>query len=118
MIAGGVVQVEKQVGRLNTLNIGTEAYWDGSLAERLRQAGENGDAFRWAVLGGHQFVLGKFKFGQQLGIYLYNNNLFFHWWYHRWGLSYSPKGSWAVGFNMKAHKHLANFLDLRFIYSL
>jgi len=100
------------------LNIGTEAYWDGSLAERLRQANESGDAFRWAMLGGHQFVLGKFRFSQQLGVYLYNNNPFFHWWYHRWGFTYSPNGSWAVGFNLKAHKQVANFLDLRFIFKL
>jgi hypothetical protein len=116
MILGGAFQVGKQIGRLSALNIGTEAYWDGSLAERLRQANEEGDAFRWAVLGGHQFVLGKFRFGQQLGVYLYNNNPFFHWWYHRWGVNYSPQGTWAVGFNMKAHKHVANFLDLRFSY--
>jgi hypothetical protein len=116
MILGGGFQIGKQISRLNALNIGTEAYWDGALAEMLRQQNKEGDAFRWALLGGHQFVLGKFRFGQQVGIYLYNNNPFFHWWYHRWGLIYSPKGTWAVGFNMKAHKHIANFLDLRLVH--
>lgn len=115
MIVGLGTQLHKQVGRLSILGAGTELYWDGSLEERIRQAGLSRSAWRWGIFAGHQFALGKFRFSQYLGTYLFNDTDFFHWWYHRWGVNYQVKEKWKVGFALKAHRHIANFLDLRLI---
>jgi hypothetical protein len=117
MIFGAGGQIHKQIGRLSIVGGGTEVYWDGSLQERIRQANLSQNAWRWGVFAGHQFALGRFRFTQHLGLYLYNDTDFFHWWYHRWGLTYQVWQKWKVGFSMKAHRHIANFLDIRLLKS-
>jgi hypothetical protein len=59
--------------------------------------------------------MGRFIFSQQIGIYLlgqYNNDLV----YHRWGLQYYFLPRWSVGVNLKAHKQVADFTDVRVVY--
>jgi hypothetical protein len=113
MIGGLGLQANRQVNPLHAINLATEIYWDASLAERLRQDNLDASSFRWGWMLGHQFLLGKFRFSQQLGIYAYSDSPYFSRWYHRWGVMYDFHEKWGIGFNMKAHGQTANFLDLR-----
>ncbi|TAE66715.1 MAG: acyloxyacyl hydrolase [Bacteroidetes bacterium] len=112
-IFGTSFQIHKQVSRLSALSLGTEIYYDGSLVERLRQDNENGNGWRSGLLAGHQFILGKFRFTQQIGVYVYQNNPYFDAWYHRWAILYYPNQKWGMGISLKAHRHIANFFDVR-----
>jgi hypothetical protein len=69
------------------------------------------------LLAGHEFLLGKFIFSQQLGVYVFNPTSRFNQIYHRWGIHYLSKNNWGVGARLLAHRHIADFVDLRIIYS-
>jgi hypothetical protein len=117
-MVGLLGQFSKQVSRLSALTAGVEAYYDGALDKRMQYEGVAGDGWRVGAMAGHQFLLGKFTFSQQIGVYLYQNNPYFDAWYHRWGVMYYPKQKFGMGFMLKAHKQVANFLDLRVAYVL
>ncbi len=111
---GGVgLTLSKQVGPLNALTLGTEAFADFPSRERARREGIDPFPGRVGVLLGHEFLLGNYVFSQQLGVYAYNPFPFFDRVYHRWGLTRRLGEQWAVGFNLLAHRQVANFLDLR-----
>ncbi len=109
-------QFYKQVSKLSALGIGLEAYYDGAMDKRMQYEGVEGSAWRVGMMAGHQFLLGKFRFSQQFGVYLYQNNPYFSNFYHRWGVMYFPKQKIGFGFMLKAHQQVANFLDLRIAY--
>ena len=105
-----------QVSRLHAWTIGTEFYFDQFILERLSSNGTSVDGYRGGFLAGHEFLLGKFVFSQQLGIYWLgqnNNDLV----YHRWGLNYFFTSKWALGVNLRAHKQVADFTDVRLTYT-
>jgi hypothetical protein len=106
----------KQVSRLHAWTAAIEVYRDQFLIERLSSEAIQAGGMRSGVLAGHEFLMGRFVFSQQLGIYLlgqYNNDLL----YHRWGLQYSFLPRWSVGVNLKAHKQVADFTDVRVSYT-
>jgi len=107
----------KQVGKLSALTLGTEAFADFPSLELARREGNDPLPLRVGLMLGHEFLLGKYVFSQQLGAYAYNPYPFFDRVYHRWGLTRKMGGNWAVGFNLLAHRQVANFLDLRLVRS-
>jgi len=117
-LAGVLLQVAKQVGGTNALNAGIEMYYDNALRQQLKQEGITGSAFRSGILAGHDFLLGKFYFSQQIGFYLYLNAPYYDRIYHRWAFRYRFADRWFAGFALKAHRQVADFIDLRVIYSL
>ncbi|MCU0354888.1 MAG: acyloxyacyl hydrolase [Cytophagales bacterium] len=118
-IGGAGVLVRKRVGRIHAFNAGLEGYADFASRERMRQDSVNGRShLRIGLLAGHDFVLGRFLFSQQLGVYVFNQIPYFSRVYHRWGLTYALDDRWAVGFNLKAHRHVANFIELRAVRKL
>jgi hypothetical protein len=105
----------KQVSRLHAWTAAIEFYQDQFLIERLASESIQSGGMRSGLLMGHEFLMGRFIFSQQIGIYLhgqYNNDLV----YHRWGLHYSFLPRWSVGVNLKAHKQVADFTDVRVSY--
>ena len=107
----------KQLSRLHAWTAGFEIYQDQFLVERLASESIQSGGVRSGLLAGHEFLLGKFVFSQQIGVYLlgqYNNDLV----YHRWGLQYSFLPRWSVGVNLKAHKQVADFTDVRIVYRI
>ncbi|MFM8911689.1 MAG: acyloxyacyl hydrolase [Flammeovirgaceae bacterium] len=105
-----------QVSRLHAWTVGAEFFHDQFMQERLSGTGVETAGYRGGVLAGHEFLLGRFIFSQQLGIYWLgqnNNDLV----YHRWGLNYYFLPNWAVGINLRAHKQVADFTDVRLTYS-
>jgi Lipid A 3-O-deacylase (PagL) len=115
-IAGINFTATKQVNRLHAWTAAVEFYQDQFLVERLASEAIESTGLRAGALAGHEFLLGKFIFSQQVGVYIlgqYNNDLL----YHRWGLQYSFLPRWHVGVNLKAHKQVADFTDVRVSYS-
>jgi hypothetical protein len=72
---------------------------------------------RAGLLGGHEFLLGKFIFSQRVGIYLFDQTPYYDAWFHCWGIHYRAGKSLGVGLNLKAHKHVAEYIDVRVVYS-
>lgn len=116
-IGGLSFTASKQVGRLSALTLGTEAFSDYPSREALRRAGLQRSPWRVGVGAGHEFLLGNYRFSQQLGVYAFNEIPYFSRIYHRWGLVRQTGRSWALGFNLLAHAQVANFLDLRVVKS-
>lgn len=116
-IVGMNFLASKQVSRLHAWTAAVEIYQDQFLIERLNSESIQSGGMRSGLLVGHEFLMGRFIFSQQIGIYLlgqYNNDLV----YHRWGLQYSFLPRWGVGVNLKAHKQVADFTDVRVVYRL
>ncbi len=105
-----------QASRLHAWTVSTEFFHDQFMQERLNSMGVETSGYRGGLLAGHEFLLGRFIFSQQLGVYWLgqkNNDLM----YHRWGLHYYFLPNWAVGINLRAHKQVADFTDVRVTYS-
>jgi Lipid A 3-O-deacylase (PagL) len=116
-LIGGSLQVGKQVGRINMLTLGAEAYGDKSLSMRIKRDSLDASAIRAGILAGHEFLLGKFVFSQKLGIYAFDETPYYDRIYHRWGIHYFMNKQLGIGIQLKAHKHVADFVDLRLTYS-
>lgn len=105
-----------QTGRIHAWTVAVEVYQDQYLQERISSEGVPSSGNRVGALAGHEFLLGKYIFSQQIGLYLAGSNhddLV----YHRWGLKYFFLPRWSVGFNMLVHRQTADFTDLRLAYS-
>ncbi len=108
----------KQVGRINAITAGTEIYRDAKLSYRLKSDSIDASSIKAGLLAGHEFLLGKFIFSQQLGVYVFDQTPYYDRLYHRWGLIYNISYKIGAGINLKVHKQVAEFADLRFIYRL
>ncbi len=106
-----------QVNRIHAWTAAAEIYQDNYIKEHDSAGGiSSSSGTRVGVLAGHEFLLGKFIFSQQIGIYLtdtYHKDLA----YHRWGLQYYFVPGWSAGFNLLVHRATADFADLRLTYS-
>ncbi len=111
-------QGSKQVGRINLLSVGTDIFYDESLRMRLKRDSINTSAIKAGISLGHEFLLGKFLFSQRLGIYLFDQTPYYDRIFHRWGIHYMSQKNWGIGFSLLAHRHVADFVDLRVSYSL
>jgi len=65
---------------------------------------------------GHEFILVKFRFGQQAGFYLYKDFGAKADWFQRYYLLYYPWPNFGMGPALKTHAQVAEFLDFRFTY--
>lgn len=118
LLLGTNLQVAKQVGRINTLTLGTEVYHDEELHLRLKRDSVNASAWKTGILFGHEFLLGKFLFSQRLGYSVIDQTPYYDKLYHRWGLQYRISQKMGVGFNLQAHRQVADFVDIRITYSM
>ena len=116
-LIGGTMQAGKQVGRINMLTLGAEIYGDKSLSMQLKRDSIDASALRAGLLIGHEFLLGKFAFSQRLGVYIFNETPYYDLIYHRWGIHYFMNKHLGIGMQLKAHRHVADFVDLRITYS-
>ena len=124
-VLGASVQFSKQVSRIDAITGTTEIYYDDalrSIKHIFRQ--DSSSNILVGVLVGHQFLLNRFIFSQELGVYVfketkrYNETYqdLFHTLYERWGISYSIRKRWSVGINILTHAQIADFIDGRVIY--
>jgi len=115
-LVGFSVQGSKQVGRINSITAGMEVFRDAVLQSRLKQDSVNASPLKAGVLIGHEFILGRFLFSQRLGIYIFDQTPYFDQLYHRWGIHYRINRRFGTGVNLLAHRHVADFIDLKFTY--
>ena len=116
-IAGAGLNIGKQVSGMNALTAGFEAVADYSLHKRLEQDGRQGKSFIQAgILAGHEFLMGRFTFSQQLGVYVFNETPYFDAVYQRYGLTLAVSRHLGLGLNAKVHRHVAAFLDGRVVW--
>ena len=118
LLVGANIQAAKQVGRINALTFGTELYHDEELRLRLKRDSLDVTALKAGILVGHEFILGKFLFSQRLGYSVLDQTPYYDKLYHRWGLHYRINHHIGVGFNLQAHRQVADYVDLRFTYSM
>ena len=116
-LVGGAVQGARQVGRISNLTLGVEGYYDEELRLQLKRDSIDASPVKAGLLAGHEFILGKFLFTQQLGMYVFDQTPYYDRLYHRWGLQYRT-GRIGIGLNLKAHRQVADFADLRVSYSV
>lgn len=106
------------MGRQNALSVTAELTVD--LADRteirkdsLLRNGRYVDHKYLALLAGHELILGRFNFYQQLGVYVYSPFSRKDKLYQRYGLNFSITEKVFIGINLKAHRQVADFLDFR-----
>ncbi|WP_018479135.1 acyloxyacyl hydrolase [Pontibacter roseus] len=112
-LVGIAANVSQPIGRLSALTGGAEWVADYALRRQLQNKGEDKDFQRGALLAGHEFRIGRFRFSQQLGVYVYAPVKARDPVYQRWGLEYHTSSMPFFGLNLKAHRHVADFLDVR-----
>jgi hypothetical protein len=117
-LLGLSLQGGKQVGRINMLTISAEAWYDESLRLQLKRDSIDASATKVGVAFGHEFILGKFLFTQRIGVYVFDQTPYYDQVFHRWGIHYMMNRHWGVGVNLLAHRQVADFIDIRFSYSL
>jgi len=115
---GFSIQGGKQVGRINMLTLGAEIFYDETLRIRLKHDSIDASAIKSGITFGHEFLLGKFLFSQRIGVYIFDQTPYYDPIYHRWGIHYRMNRHWGVGLNLLAHRHVADFVDIRLSYSL
>jgi len=118
-IWGGGFAVSKQISGMNALTLGTEVTSDHALEKRMEEDEVEDKNYVYAgLLAGHEFLMGRFNFSQQIGVYIYKDNDYYNALYQRYGLMYSISKLLSFGVNLKAHGKEANFLDGRIVLSL
>jgi hypothetical protein len=113
-IYGFSANIGKQMSRYNAFTVGFELIADGFAKESIQRAGLDKDYHQVGLLVGHELLLGKFVFSQQIGWHLYSPfravpDAF----YQRYGLAYRLKKSLTLGFTLKAYKQVADIFDIR-----
>jgi len=126
-VLGTSFQLVKQVSNIDAITAGAEIYFDDGLRSIKRvYVHDSSSNFLAGLLIGHQFLLNRFTFSQQIGVYIFKrtgiyNDIYqnlFHTCYQRWGLSYNVKKRWSIGISLLAHAQIADFIDGRAIYRI
>jgi hypothetical protein len=115
-VMGFSITGERMIGRVSGVRAGAELVTDHQLKENLQRRDISKDHNRAAILIGHNLHIGRFNFSQVLGIYLYSPFKAKDPVYQRWGFTYNVNKNVFVGINLKAHRHVADFMDIRLGY--
>jgi hypothetical protein len=110
---GTMGTVARKLTALHTLSLAGEWHYHQEHQRRIDLAQSTASAHRAALLLGHDFLFGKLVFSQQIGVYVYDEFNYHDPLYHRWSLNYVHQTGFSFGFSLKAHRHVAEFIDLR-----
>jgi hypothetical protein len=101
------------VGKWSGLNLGVEWINDGARKVKMQRENIPGRHERGGILAGHEFLLGRVVFSQQLGVYFFDQFKIHDPVYQRYGLGLHVTKRLFAGFSLKAHRHVADLLELR-----
>lgn len=87
--------------------------YDNGARFEIRRAGREGGPQKGGLAVGHEFLLGRFVFSQQFGAYFFRPYRMGDAVYQRYNLVFRVSDYLSVGIGLKAHRHVANFLDFR-----
>ena len=113
-VLGSAYNFSYRIGRIGALKAGFEWIIDESLRKKISRNSMDVDHQRGGILTGFEFLLGHFRFSQQLGIYVYDPYKKGDAVYQRYEMTYLISEKFIVGFSLKAHRHVADFMDFRF----
>ena len=99
------------VGRINALNFGTMVEY-----QQLFDFNKAIDQWSIAPLIGNEFLIGRFRFGQQLGIYLLQGRKAPNYLLQQYYLRYLFKKYFTTGINLKVHGRVADHLSIQLGY--
>lgn len=110
--------VSRVVGRLSGIAAGIEMTIDKAdehEMKRLAASGESevSDHKYIAALGGYDLLIGRFNFSILMGAYLYSPFERMDPVFQRYGLNFKLTDRFIAGINIKAHRHVADFMDVR-----
>ena len=112
-LVGLNLYMTQRLGRISALVAGAEWIADFTIKKDLEGRGQSKNFQRGALLVGHELQIGRIRFNQQLGVYVYAPHKGKDPVYQRWGLEYHTQKKLFFGINLKAHRHVAEFLDAR-----
>lgn len=116
LLYGVNVTYGRKISRMSNFTAGTEYVNDATVKESVQTGDNSPDHKRISALVGHELEVGKFRFSQQLGVYIYSPAKAKDPVYQRWGLDFYFNRHIFTGLNLKAHRHVADFLDFRIGY--
>ena len=120
IIWGGSANYSYQIGRLSALIGSMELLVNGVVKEELSRKGiEDKSHVRVGVLFGHEFLMGRYQFSTQMGIYAYRpyRDNDYDLLYQRYKLTYHFDNGVYIGIGLKAHRQVADYFDFRMGYS-
>jgi hypothetical protein len=118
-VYGITANASYRTGNLHAWTVGMEAFRDESIAFALnsnRRSAPYGFGVRLGLLGGHEFLMNRWIFSQQLGYYLYDD-VFTPAVYQRFGINYKITKQVFVGLNTNTTFPKAYTFEARLSYS-
>lgn len=110
---GSMLTVARKLSALQTLSLAGEWHFHQEHRRRIESSDSQASAHRAALLVGHDFLFGKMVFTQQIGVYVFDQFQYHDPIYHRWGIAYVHEKGMSFGISLKAHRHVAEFVDIR-----
>lgn len=117
-ISGLLGKFGRQISQMSAFTGGIEFNIDGAekkLASIYPGIPSNA-SYKLSITGGYEYLLGKFSLTFDLGIYLYNVNRRTDLVYQRYGANFKIMEKICLGVNIKAHRHVADYFDIRIGY--
>ena len=105
--------LSQQVGRVSALTVDLEWMWDKSLKWIIETSNENQNYQRGGFLVGHEFQMGRLTFSQKIGLYIYDAIKYNDPVYQRYGISFHITENIFTGLHVKAHRHIADFMQIK-----
>ena len=118
LVSGLALKYSYQIARTSAFTGGVEYISNLAYRRQINRAGGKESHRQFALSFGHEFLLGKFVFSQEAGIYLFKEFGAQSAWYQRYALLYRPWKDLSIGPGLKAHANVAEFLDFRVTWDL
>ena len=106
--------ISQQVGRISALTVDLEWMWDHSLKWEIEQLDKDKNYQRGGLLVGHEFLMGRFTFSQKIGPYIYDVAKYDDPVYQTYGINFHTTENVFTGIHIKAHRHIADFMSIKF----
>ncbi len=116
-IRGYQYTLVKHINQIHGLVAGLEGVWNGYKKVAYLRKGEKVVAYEQSVQLGYQMALSKTSFQVLAGVDLFNENRTTDLIYQRYGLYYQILPYLKVGGTIKAHKNVADAIDIRLGYT-
>lgn len=108
------LQYARWLHRSSALAVGANFEMDNSRRVRILSSDDpTRSHLRLSFSLGHEFWLGKIQFGQHVGVYAFDQFAVDKSWYHRHELTFQVLPYLYTSFGLKAHWHVADYLDLK-----
>lgn len=109
-----------QVGKYSLVSGGLEFNIDQTKQKlsEVYQTVDQDAKYILAMTGGYEYILGRFGLSFDLGVYLRNPDQGEDPVFQRYGVKYYFTRSLFAGLNLRAHRHHAEFFDIRLGYTL